>query len=133
MDKDLVNTNKQNGPLVLRNDEEGRQKLSRLLLISFDVLDTFGKEVEQLENINLAFQMYLEDYSYSEVEKAFKDYMRNHTVLPKPADIIKMINKNPSTKFYLTEEQMAARDRILERERKRELLLTQNKGTKNET
>ena len=90
--KQNQNTNEQKKPLVLREDAEGRKKLSRLLLISFDVLDTFGKEAEQLENINAAFQMYLEDYTYNQVEQAFKIYMKASSVMPKPADIVKIID-----------------------------------------
>ena len=109
--------------MVLRNDSEGRNKLSKLILISFDVLDTFGKEAEQLENINLAFQMFLEEYSYGEIEKAFKKYMRGNSVIPKPSDIISLIEKRDPVKSYLTPEQEQARKRIMERERKRELEL----------
>ena len=105
------NTSEQNRLLVLRDDEEGQRKLSRLLLICFDVLDTFGKEADQLENINNAFQMFLEDYSYSQIERAFKLYMQNNTVLPKPADIIKIMEK-PKVSTELTEGQREALEKL---------------------
>lgn len=88
-----VSTREQNRLLALRDDNEGRVKLSSLLLICFDVLDTYGKEPEQLENINNAFQMFLDDYSYESIERAFKEYMKENTAMPKPADIIKIINE----------------------------------------
>jgi len=77
----------------LLEDKEGRRKLSHLLLICFDSLDIFGKEPDQLENISHAFQLVLAEYDYSKIEKAFKIYMTEETVMPKPADIIKLIDK----------------------------------------
>jgi len=79
--------------LVLRDDEEGRKKLSQLLLVCFDTLDNYGKEPEQLVNISSAFQMFLWEYSYDSVERAFMAYMKAETSMPKPADIIKLIAK----------------------------------------
>ena len=79
--------------MALSDDGEGRKKLSNLLLICFDTLDNYGKEPEQLVNINQAFQMFLWDYSYESIERAFKVYMKDETSMPKPADIIKIIAK----------------------------------------
>jgi hypothetical protein len=109
----------QKSPLVLRDDKESQTKLSRLLLISFDVLDTFGKEAEQLENINLAFQLYLEDYSYDLIESAFKKYMQENTVMPKPADIISLIRKPvvTGTASSLTEGQIKTLQALRERDK----------------
>lgn len=88
-----VNTSEPKKPLALSDDAEGRKKLSNLLLICFDTLDNYGKEPEQLVNISQAFQMFLWDYTYDSIEKAFRVYMRSETVMPKPADIIKLIAK----------------------------------------
>lgn len=89
----------------MRDDSEGKQKLSKLLLISFDVLDTYGKEPEQLANINLAFQIYLEDYAYWQIEAAFKQYMRSNRVIPKPVDIIEIMDYAKPKTAGLTEGQ----------------------------
>lgn len=99
----------------MRDDSESRSKLSKLLLISFDVLDTFGKEAEQLENINLAFQMYLEEYSYNQIEGAFKQYMKTNSVMPKPSDIISLIESPVAKKTMLTPEQEAVRKKLREK------------------
>ena len=106
------NISEQKKPLALRDDSVGKGNLSKLLLISFDVLDTFGKEAEQLENINLAFQMYLEEYSYTQIERAFKQYMRTNSVLPKPSDIIRLIETPVAKRTMLTPGEEAARKRL---------------------
>ena len=62
-----------------------------LLLICFDTLDTFGKEPEQLKNLEGAFQMVLGRFSIEQVEDAFRVYMEAKTTMPKPADIVKII------------------------------------------
>lgn len=61
-------------------------------MICFDTLDTFGKDEVQMKNINRSFQLFLEDYVYDDIQLAFKDYMKRKTVMPKPADIIKIID-----------------------------------------
>lgn len=67
-------------------------KLSALLLICYDTLDTFGKEPEQLENASKLFAMVLADYSIQQIESAFKIYLKQNSVMPKPADIAKIID-----------------------------------------
>ena len=62
-----------------------------LLLICFDTLDTFGKEPEQLKNLEGAFQLVLGRFNIDDVEAAFRIYMEKYTVMPKPADIVKII------------------------------------------
>ena len=74
-------------------DREARGKLSQLIVICFDTMDTFGKKEEQIPNINQVFQMMLGEYNYKTVEDAFKEYMQENTVMPKPADIISLIRK----------------------------------------
>lgn len=117
--KTNLSTREQKKPLALGECVESERKLSALLLICFDVLDTFGKEPEQLANINKAFQMFLADYPYSSIEKAFKVYMSEQSVMPKPADIIKIIEtgllKNKRLSSGLTEGQHKAL--LLQRER----------------
>jgi hypothetical protein len=54
-------------------------------------LDTFGKEPEQLENLKKVFQMVLGRFSIAQVEMAFRIYMEKFTTMPKPADIVKII------------------------------------------
>ena len=66
--------------------------MTSLLLVCFDTLDTFGKEPEQLKNIQKLFEMMLGDYEIGKVERAFIAYMRRGTAMPKPADIINILD-----------------------------------------
>ncbi len=54
-------------------------------------MDTYGKKAEQMPSINQVFQMVLGRFEYHVVEAAFKIYMESHSVMPKPADIVKII------------------------------------------
>lgn len=62
------------------------------MLVSFDTLDTYGKDPEQLKNAKKVFQFVLADYQYSEIEEAFKVYLKNNKTMPKPADIANIID-----------------------------------------
>ena len=83
-------------------------------------MDNFGKREEQIPNINKAFQMFLEDFTYYSIEKAFKKYMQENTVMPKPADIISLIRKPVVTGTYqsLSEGQRARLEELRERDSK---------------
>lgn len=78
--------------LSLHNDAAGQNKLCELLTICFDTLDTYGKTEEQLESAIKVFQLVLKDYTYNEVEQAIYRYMQVAKTMPKPADIINIIN-----------------------------------------
>src|ERR1700730_1796865 len=58
----------------------------------FDVLDTFGKTPDQLTNIIKAFVTQLAEYRYEQVRMAFRAYIKRNAVMPKPADIINLID-----------------------------------------
>jgi hypothetical protein len=109
----------QNAPLALRDDLEGQKKLSSLLLICFDTLDTFGKEPEQLENINLAFKMFLSGLTIESIEGAFMEYMQGNTVMPKPADIVKIATRPVyvGTACSLTDGQRRRLEELRERDK----------------
>lgn len=66
-------------------------------------MNVYGKEPEQLENIDKIFQMVLGDYKIEAIEKAFINYLKEKSEMPTPADIIKIIRKNVS-KGYSFEE-----------------------------
>ena len=68
-------------------------RLSELLLMCYETLDVFGKQPEQLETIKAAFQLILADYPIEAIEGAFKVYLRDNTVMPKPANIVKIIKE----------------------------------------
>lgn len=75
----------------LSSDFEGRKRLSNLLAMCYDSLNLFGKEPEQLVATTRLFHMILADYSIEVVEDAFKKYMKIHTNMPAPADIVNII------------------------------------------
>lgn len=57
----------------------------------FDTLNVYGKEPEQLGNITKLFQLILGRFQISQVEFAFAKYLETHSVMPTPADIVKII------------------------------------------
>lgn len=70
---------------------QDQSRLTSLLLICFDTLDTFGKEPEQLKNVAEMFRLVLGRFTINQIEAAFKIYIEKNTVMPKPADIVKII------------------------------------------
>lgn len=54
-------------------------------------MDTFGKEPEQLANVGEVFKLVLGRFTIQQVEAAFRVYMERETSMPKPADIVKII------------------------------------------
>ena len=66
-------------------------RLMSLLLICFDTLDTYGKEPEQLKNLEGAFRLVLGRFNIQQVEAAFAKYLEAGRVMPKPADIVQII------------------------------------------
>jgi len=70
---------------------QSQSRLTSLLLICFDTLDTFGKEPEQLANLAESFRFILGRFTIEQVESAFRAYMESSTSMPKPADIVKII------------------------------------------
>lgn len=77
---------------LLKDTPEHQKRLNKLLLVCFDTMDNYGKEPEQLYNFQEAFQMVLGKYTMLEVADAFREYMETKTVMPKPADIVKIID-----------------------------------------
>lgn len=67
------------------------KRLGSLLSICYDSLDTYGKKPEQLVNSSRLFKMVLADYSIEQIEEAFKIYLKKNSVMPKPADIVQII------------------------------------------
>lgn len=65
--------------------------LRKILVICFQTLDTYGKEPEALAGITQVFLMVLGRFNFPEVEKAFQIYLEKGNSMPKPADIVKII------------------------------------------
>lgn len=53
----------------------------------------YGKEPEQMKNLNSMFQIVLADYTYEQVQSAFAFYLKHNTELPAPADIVNIIER----------------------------------------
>ena len=75
----------------LKEDMQGRKQLSCLVVQCFNTLDTYGKPPEAMESIVKIFHLILGRFSIKVVEEAFRAYLESNTVMPKPADIVKII------------------------------------------
>ena len=64
----------------------------------------------------MLMQMKLKDKPYKDIKAAFMKHMDESSEIPTPHDIIKRIDKPIVPRFYLTEEQEAARQRIMKRD-----------------
>lgn len=65
----------------------------------YDGLKTYGKEPEQLNNLNKLFQLVLADYSIEQIESALRYYMKHNTEMPAPADIATIIERGNKPPF----------------------------------
>jgi len=65
--------------------------LTNLVVHCFTTLDTFGKPPEAMESMIEMFQMVLARFSKEQIESAFRIYVETQTVMPKPADIVRII------------------------------------------
>lgn len=84
---------------MLTADAPGRKKLTELVLQCFDALKVYGKEPEQLGNLNAMFQLVLEDYTIEQITAAFKVYISRSTEIPAPADIVSIIRRGNKPPF----------------------------------
>jgi hypothetical protein len=87
-----LNKNTAQSTQCLINDEVGQEKLVALLTMCFDTLDTYGKTEKQFENSLAGFLRLLSKYSFNAIENAIYKYLEHATVMPKPSDLIKIIN-----------------------------------------
>lgn len=78
---------------TLTDSPEDRKQLTNLLFQCFDALKVYGKEPEQLENVNAMFQMVLAGYPYEKIRQAFTFYLKFNSDLPAPADIAMIIER----------------------------------------
>ena len=73
--------------------------MSVALYHCFQGLSTYGKEPEALESIIYLFNLTLGDYTWQQIEGAFKYYWRNFKGLPEPADIANIIDRGNKPPF----------------------------------
>jgi hypothetical protein len=95
----LPSVSQQSNSVTLTSDADGRKRLTNLLMQCFDALKLYGKEPEQLGNLNAMFQLVLEDYSIEQITAAFKFYISRNTEIPAPADIVNIIRRGNKPPF----------------------------------
>ena len=61
---------------------------------SFRALKLYGREPEDFDAVNAMFQMVLADYPIGKIKQAFTVYLKRHTELPAPADIVQIIERD---------------------------------------
>ncbi len=74
---------------------DAQAQLAALLAQCYDALKVYGKEPEQLGNLVKVFVLVLGEYDYPAIRVAFATYLKRHTDLPAPADIVKIIDPPP--------------------------------------
>lgn len=84
------------------NNPQAKKKLTSFLLICYDALKVYGKEPEQLDNVNKLFQLILAEYEYPKIEEAFRYYLKYNNELPAPADIVSIIERGNKPPFERT-------------------------------
>ena len=68
-----------------------KKKLTLLVKSCFEALNTYGGGNDALEASIMLMQMTLSRFDYSTVRKAFEIYLQGSSDMPKPADIVKII------------------------------------------
>lgn len=63
-----------------------------MLTQCFDALKVYGKEPEQLPNLIKTFILVLGEYEFPTIRRAFGVYLKRHTEMPAPADIVNIID-----------------------------------------
>lgn len=84
------------------NDQQGKERLSTLLLAAYDGLKVYGKEPEQLTNAVRLFQIVLADFPIDKIEAAFRFYLKVSNEMPAPADIANIIERGGKPPFDRT-------------------------------
>lgn len=82
--------------LALREDQTAKRELTNILAQCYDALKVYGKEPEQLNNLNKMFHFVLSDYPIDKIKEAFRYYLKNYTEMPAPADIARIIDRGGS-------------------------------------
>ena len=85
--------------LCLKNSNEAKKALNVVLQHCFQALRLYGKEPEALESAVALFELVLADYSFAQIEQAFRAYLRQHNEMPAPADIASIIDRGGRPAF----------------------------------
>lgn len=84
---------------------EDKKSLAIIIGRVFDLQKQFGKQTAQLETIVEGFLWVMEGYAPAEVARGFAEYIRRHSDMPTPCDIVKIIDPpveefRPDWDFY---------------------------------
>jgi hypothetical protein len=92
--------------------------MSVALYHCFQGLNVYGKDAEAMESVVYLFNMVLSDYTWPEIETAFRYYWKNFKGLPEPADIANIIERKGKPPFersvYITIQKKDGSDRSQE-------------------
>lgn len=77
--------------LPLSKDDHGQREIALLLVQCFNVLDTYGRTPAQLKDTVALFLELLQDYPLPMIRDAFKKYAKSSREVPKPVDIIELM------------------------------------------
>lgn len=83
-------------PLIAPSPDLKREKRKQIAAMTrqcFDILDTYGKSPDALENLVLAMATDLENFSLPEIQAAFTEWRKVNTKIPTPAGILKLIHE----------------------------------------
>lgn len=67
------------------------RQIAHLVRQSYDIFNKFGRNPDELKSLTHAFLLDLENYSAEQITTAFTVWRRNNSVMPTPADILKII------------------------------------------
>lgn len=84
-------------PKVL--DETAKQVVAIHVSQAFDIFNTYGKDAEALKSTYRAFEEDLAGYPAERIDRAFKEFRKENTNMPTPADILKILNPYPAPKY----------------------------------
>lgn len=84
---------------------EEKKSLAIIIGRVFDLQKQFGKQTTQLETIVEGFLWAMEGYPPADVVRGFAEYIRRHSDMPTPSDIVKIIDPpvedfRPDWDFY---------------------------------
>jgi hypothetical protein len=91
--KPLTNTSKGSAPAPWTPDDKA--SLATEIGRVFDVQKQFGKTTAQLANVIEGFCWAMKPYPAEHVIWGFSQYILNHSDMPTPSDIVKLIDPKP--------------------------------------
>jgi len=84
----------------ISNSPEDKKKLTLLVKSCYEALNTYGKSPDNMEASVMLMQMMLGKFPYEQVRSAFETYLNTNSEMPKPADIIAIIEPERQKKKW---------------------------------